>query len=157
MVGKVEQGGEKGGMGRNEEVRTTCDVCNIIFTWKWYLNVHILWFIIIVPQVDGGHDVYNENEHDLEESGEEEEEEIDPLTNSGEGERAMEGRVSWEVRYSCDICQNLFTSDMNLHLHILMVYNNNFFRRLVCLGVASYPKIGMISTTICNIMTVTKR
>ena len=125
MVGKVEQGGEKGGMGRNEEVRTTCDVCNIIFTWKWYLNVHILWFIIIVPQVDGGHDVYNENdldENDLEESGEEEEEEVedgeeeDPLTNMGEGERA---RVSWEeVRYSCDICKKLFTSDMNLHLHI---------------------------------------
>ena len=42
MVGKVEQGGERGGMGRNEEVRTTCDVCKIIFTWKWYLNVHIL-------------------------------------------------------------------------------------------------------------------
>ena len=122
MVGKVEQGGEKGGMGRNEEVRTTCDVCNIIFTWKWYLNVHILWLTIIFPQVDGGHDVYNENEHDLEESGEEEEEEVedgeeeDPLTNMGEGERA---RVSWEeVRYSCDICKKLFTSDMNLHLHI---------------------------------------
>ena len=128
MLGNVKQGGEKGGMGTNEEVRTTCDVCNIIFTWKWYLNVHILWLTIIFPQVDGGHDVYNENEHDLEESGEEEEEEVeggeeeeeevDPLTNSGEGERAMEGRFSWEVRYSCDICQNLFTSDMNLHLHI---------------------------------------
>ena len=98
-----------------------------------------------------------EEEEEEVEGGEEEEEEVDPLTNRGEGERAMEGRVSWEVRYSCDICQNLFTSDMNLHLHILMVYNNNFFRRLVCLGVASYPKIGMISTTICNIMTVTKR
>ena len=67
----------------------------------------------------------------MEESGEEEEEEVedgeeeDPLTNMGEGERA---RVSWEeVRYSCDICKNLFTSDMNLHLHILMVYNNNVF------------------------------
>ena len=98
-----------------------------------------------------------EEEEEEVEGGEEEEEEVGPLTNRGEGERAMEGRVSWEVRYSCDICQNLFTSDMNLHLHILMVYNNNFFRRLVCLGVASYPKIGMISTTICNIMTVTKR
>ena len=98
-----------------------------------------------------------EEEEEEVEGGEEEEEEVGPLTNRGEGERAMEGRVSWEVRYSCDICKNLFTSDMNLHLHILMVYNNNFFRRLVCLGVASYPKIGMISTTICNIMTVTKR
>ena len=98
-----------------------------------------------------------EEEEEEVEGGEEEEEEIDPLTNSGEGERAMEGRFSWEVRYSCDICQNLFTSDMNLHLHILMVYNNNFREWLVCLGVASFPKIGMISTTICNIMTVTKR
>ena len=94
----------------------------------------------------------------MEESGEEEEEEVDPLTNMGEGERAMEGRVSWEeVRYSCDICKKLFTSDMNLHLHILMVYNNNFFRRLVCLGVASHRKVGMTSTTICKTMTVTRR
>ena len=65
------------------------------------------------------HDVYNE-EWDSEGSGEEEEgeggEEEGPLTNMGEGERA---RVSWEeVRYSCDICKKLFTSDMNLHLHI---------------------------------------
>ena len=47
----------------------------------------------------------------MEESGEEEEEEVEggeevedggvgPLTNRGEGERAMEGRVSWEVRYT---------------------------------------------------------
>ena len=69
----------------------------------------------------GVHDVYNE-EWDSEGSGEEEEEEGEggeeegPLTNMGEGERA---RVSWEeVRYSCDICKKLFTSDMNLHLHI---------------------------------------
>ena len=42
--------------------------------------------------------------------------EEDPLTNMGEGKRA---RVSWEeVRYSCEICKKLFTSDMNLHLHI---------------------------------------
>ena len=131
MVGKVEQGGEKGGMGRNEEVRTTCDVCNIIFTWKSYLNVHIIWLTIIFPQVDGGEGDYNEDEHDFEErgeeeeveGGEEEEEEVEdggvgPLTHRGEGERAMEGRVSWEVRYTCDICKNLFTSDSYLHLHI---------------------------------------
>ena len=36
----------------------------------------------------------------MEESGEEEEEAVGPLTNRGEGERAMEGRVSWEVRYT---------------------------------------------------------
>ena len=60
-------------------------------------------------------------------------------------------------KYTCDFCKNLFTSNMNLYLHILMVYNNNFFRRLVCLGVASYRKVGMISTTICKIMTVTRR
>ena len=54
-------------------------------------------------------------------------EEEDPLTNMGEGKRA---RVSWEeVRYSCDICKKLFTSDMNLPctFKILMVYNTNFF------------------------------
>ena len=123
MLGKVEQGGEKGGMGTNEEVRTTCDVCNIIFTWKSYLNVHILWLTIIFPQVDGGEGDYNEDEHDFEERGEEEEEEVEdggvgPLTNRGEGERAMEGRVGWEVRDTCDICKNLFTSDSYLHLHI---------------------------------------
>ena len=57
-----------------------------------------------------------EEEEEEVEGGEEEEEEVDPLTNMGEGERA---RVSWEeVRYSCDICKKLFTSDMNLHLHI---------------------------------------
>ena len=129
MVGKVEQGGEKGRMGTKEEVRTTCDVCNIIFTWKSYLNVHILWLTIIFPQVDGGVGEYNENEHDFEERGEEEEGEVEdgeevedggvgPLTNRGEGERAMEGRVSWEVRYTCDICKNLFTAASYLHVHI---------------------------------------
>ena len=62
-----------------------------------------------------------EEEEEEVEGGEEEEEEVedgevDPLTNMGEGERA---RVSWEeVRYSCDICKKLFKSDMNLHLHI---------------------------------------
>ena len=123
MLGNVEQGGEKGGMGTNEEVRTTCDVCNIIFTWKSYLNVHILWLTIIFPQVDGGEGDYNEDEHDFEERGEEEEEEVEdggvgPLANRGEGEGAMEGRVGWEVRDTCDICKNIFTSDSYLHLHI---------------------------------------
>ena len=59
-----------------------------------------------------------EEEEEEVEGGEEEEEEVDPLTNRGEEERAMEGRVSWEVRYTCDICKNLFTSDSYLHLHI---------------------------------------
>ena len=82
--------------------------------------MHILWLTIIFPQVNGGEEDYNEDEHDFEESGEEEDEDggVGPLANGGEGEGAMEGRVGWEVTDTCDFCKNIFTSDSYLHLHI---------------------------------------
>ena len=62
------------------------------------------------------HDVYNDDqtfglvENDLEESGEEEQ------------------KFRWEVRYTNTpaIFAKNFLSNMNLYLHIVMVYNNNF-------------------------------
>ena len=67
----------------------------------------------------GVHDVYNDDqtfglvENDLEESGEEEQ------------------KFRWEVRYTntqihLRFLQKTFLSNMNLYLHIVMVYNNNF-------------------------------
>ena len=85
--------------------------------------MHILWLTIIFPQVNGGEEDYNEDEHDFEESGEEEEEEdedggVGPLANGGEGEGVMEGRVGWEVTNTCDFCKNIFTLNSYLNVHI---------------------------------------